>query len=370
MANKFTRFLSGAAQGLLQPKGNLGDFRHAARLYVDNTMALAPRTKFSYYVYFDIDKRAVQAPQFAEKHLLETGMLVKYTDLPRFTLETATKNQYNRKKIVYKNINYEPITLTMHDDNLGVINALWALYYGYYSRDRHNPSRAYSNSPYAINPENVPYRHGLDNDRKEMPFLKSISIYTMARKRFNGYTLVNPVITSWNHGNVDQSGNNATNESTMSVAYEAVLYSTGKVGRNNPNGFADLHYDQTPSPLSIFGGGTTSLFGPGGVVSGISELFGGRSDFVAGAEGIFGEISKPDPFGSPGDFLRTAVGAINVYKNVRNIARNPELLRQEAVNILTTPGAVTNVVSGVAGSVWPKNGGTTGGSVSASPKEF
>jgi hypothetical protein len=372
MADKFTRFLGGVAQGLLNPKGNLGDFRHASRLYVDNTMSLAPRTKFSYYVYFDIDKKAVQAPQFAEKHMLETGMLVKYTDLPRFTLETATKNQYNRKKIIYKNINYEPITINMHDDNLGVINALWALYYGYYSRDRHNPARAYGNSPYsaalALGQTSI-YRYGLDNDRKEMPFLKSISIYTMARKRFNGYTLINPVITSWNHGNMDQSGNNVTNESTMSVAYEAVLYSTGKVARNNPTGFADLHYDQSPSPLSIFGGGTSSLFGPGGVVSGISELFGGRRDFVSGAEQIFGEISTGSPFDSPQDFLRTAVGAINVYKNVRNIARNPDLLRQEAVNILTTPGAVTNVVSGVAGSVWPKNSGD-GAGTTASPKEF
>jgi hypothetical protein len=363
MANKFTRFLGGVAQGVLNPKGNLGDFRHASRLYVDNNMALAPRTKFSYHVFFDIDKTTVQAPKFSEKHLRETGLLVKYSDLPKFTLETETKNQYNRKKIIYKNINYDPITIIMHDDNLGVTNAMWALYYGYYSRDRHNPTRAYSNSPYAFNPENVPYRFGLDNDRKANPFLRSLSIYTMARKRFNGYTLINPVITSWNHGNVDQSGGNQTNESTMTVAYEAVLYQTGIVSVDTPQGFARLHYDQTPSPLSIFGGGTTSIFGPGGILAGTTGT-------ISGATEIFGDVIQGNPFGSPQSFLRTAIGAINTYKNVRTLAKNPELLRQEAANILLSPGAITNTVSGIAGSAWPRNSGESGSVTTAQQKSL
>jgi hypothetical protein len=356
MSDKFTRFLSGVGQGITNPKGNLGDFRHASRLFVNRVFELAPRTKFSFYVYFDIDKRAVQAPAFAEKHILEAGMLVKSADLPRFTFDTVTKNQYNRKKIIYRNINYDPITITLHDDNLGVTNALWALYYGYYSRDRHNEISAYGNSPYSVRNDYVDndIRYGLDNDRKEIPFLKSISIYTMAKKRFNSYTLVNPVITSWNHGNVDHYQNNATNESSMSVAYEAVLYGTGRVSKDNPEGFATIHYDNTPSSLSIFGGGTSTLFGPGGVISGVSELFGGRGDFVSGAEQIFGEIQVKKAFDSPADFLRNTAAAINLYRNIRNIANNPELLAQEATNILSTPGQITNVVSGVAGSIFPK----------------
>ena len=53
MANKFTRFLSGAGSGILNPKGNLGDPRHASRMFVDDAFARAPRTKFLFHVFFE-----------------------------------------------------------------------------------------------------------------------------------------------------------------------------------------------------------------------------------------------------------------------------------------------------------------------------
>jgi len=356
MANKFTRFLKGAVQGITEPKGNLGDFRHASRLYVDNTMALAPRTKFLYHVYFDINPLALQAPQFKERHMEEAGLLVKSADLPKFNLDFVTKNQYNRKKLIYKMINYEPVTITMHDDNLGVINSMWALYFGYYSRDRHNnATRDWPNDPYREDDLEIS-RYGLDNDRKSVPFFRSIQIFTMSRKRFNSYTLINPIITAWNHGSVDQSSNSGTMEGQMTIAYESVLYGTGEVRANNPKGFANLKYDKTPSPLSIFGGGTSTLFGDGGV--------------VAGATAIFGNLYNRSAFDSPGNFLQTVAGALNTYKNLRNIARNPDLLRQEGINILLTPGAVTNVVSGISGVVFPGAGGGGGGTTPAAPRVF
>ena len=36
MANKLNGFLDNVVSGALSPKGNLGDFAHAARLYVDD----------------------------------------------------------------------------------------------------------------------------------------------------------------------------------------------------------------------------------------------------------------------------------------------------------------------------------------------
>jgi hypothetical protein len=41
------------------PKGNLGDFQHAARLFVDDNLRLAPKTKFNFYVVFTIDRAAL-----------------------------------------------------------------------------------------------------------------------------------------------------------------------------------------------------------------------------------------------------------------------------------------------------------------------
>jgi hypothetical protein len=37
-------------------------------------------------------------------------------------------------------------------------------------------------------------------------------------------------------------------------------------------GFATIHYDHEPSPLTVLGGGTNSIFGPGGIVDGIGSV--------------------------------------------------------------------------------------------------
>ena len=50
MANYFTRFLTGVGEGLLTPKGQSANWRHATKLFIDGNMRLAPRTKFNYYV--------------------------------------------------------------------------------------------------------------------------------------------------------------------------------------------------------------------------------------------------------------------------------------------------------------------------------
>lgn len=341
MANKFTRFLRGVASGITNPKGQMGDFRHASRLYVDNYFALAPRSKFMYHVVFEIDNLSLKSPNFANKHKQEIGMLVKAADLPKFTIDTVTKNQYNKKKVVQKNINYEPITLTFHDDNNGITNALWALYYGYYYRDRSINPRGYDGSPYK---EGL-IRAGFDNNQGTTPFFRSISIYTLSRRRFLGYTLVNPLITNWQHGQVAQSENSGIMENQMTIAYENVIYSGGSVRRGSPKNFAELHYDTLPSPLSVAGGGTSTLTGSGGVLAGIEQ--------------VFGAIGSGEAFNTPGGFLSTAAAAINTYRNAGNLTGAG--LRQEALNIITSPAAISgviNTVGGVVGAVFPKSQNT------------
>ena len=338
--DKFTRFITGVANGITNPKGQMGDFQHATRLYVDNYFALAPRSKFMYHVVFEINNLALKSPAFSNKHKQEIGMLVKAADLPKFTIETVTKNQYNRKKVVQKSIGYDPINLTFHDDNSGVSNALWALYYGYYYRDRSLPENAYEGSPYS----NKIVRAGFDNNQS-VPFFKSISIYTLSRRRFLGYTLVNPMITNWQHGQVNQSESNGVMENQMTVAYENVIYTGGSVRRGSPKNFAELHYDTLPSPLSVAGGGTATLTGDGGVLAGLEE--------------VFGKVGSGEAFDSFGGFLSTAAAAVNTYQNIKNLSKAG--LKQEALNIITSPAAISgviNTVGGVVGAVFPKSQNT------------
>ena len=345
MANKFTRFLNGFATGLVNPKGLVSNWQHATRLFIDNTYRLSPRSKFLFYARFEIDPTAHKAPSFTAKHSNEVGLLVKSADLPKFTFDSVVKNQYNRKKIIYKQINYDPVNITMHDDNQGIINAMWAVYYGYYIADRHLPTSAYNANH--LRPTKTPldnFRYGMDNN-VSVPFFKSISIYTMSRRRFLGYTLVNPRIKSWNHGNVSYAEGD-TIESSMTLEYEAVKYSAGNVTINNPKGFATLHYDLVPSPLSVAGGGTATLLGPGGVLEGL--------------ESIFGDVAGGTTFDSFGGFLGTAIKTVNTYKNLKDL--NKEDLKAEAINILSNPQAISTGVStvgGIVGAVFPKSSDNT-----------
>jgi hypothetical protein len=69
----------------------------------------------------------------------------------------------------------------------------------------------------------------------------------------------------------------------MSVNYETVLYASGFVTKNTVRGFADLHYDKSPSPLTPAGGGTNSILGPGGILNAVDDIFRNGSDRNFGA---------------------------------------------------------------------------------------
>jgi len=358
MANKLTPFLNNLVQGALNPKGNLGDYQHAARLYVDDAFKYAPKVKFLYHVAFNINPNAAAViPQLTTKHQNTINMLVKSVDLPKYDITTEVKHAYNRKRLLQKRIDYSPCNITFHDDNYGVTTAMWEAYYRYYYRDGNYASVDQAGSP---NPSEVkPYnraniygkdeqnknRYGFDNDSYE-PFFNNIIIYQMSRKRYTAYTLVNPLIQSWQHDTMDQATSEVV-QSTMQVGFETVFYSRGPVTEGSaPKGFATEHYDKTPSPLSLGGGGTSSLFGVGGVASGAAD--------------VFGDITSGNAFKSPGALLGTVLKAANTATNAKSLSSAG--LRQEGFGIVK--GALGDVgglnVGGVANSLFPKNGGNGG----------
>lgn len=308
MANKFQRFLGNIATGFLAPKGNMADYQHAARLYTDDTFRLAPKNKFLYYVVFNINPDAMDDISFEDRHMLELNYLVKQADLPKYTIKTETLNQYNRKTNVYTGITYDPVTLTLHDDNNGITNTLWALYYGYYFADRNNavdPEAdinpiAYRRNSYSPK-DRIPFRYGLDNNSDE-PFFNSIQLFTLSRQRFFSYLLCNPKITKWDHDGVDQSSGNGILENKMTLAYDAVIYNSGAVQEDDPAGFAVLHYDKTPSPIvgnELLQNGMAGIFG---------DLF--SLNTLGGAGGLVG--------GLVGGLLRGLSGSVSQNANMGN----------------------------------------------------
>ena len=113
-------------------KGNLGDYRHASRVFVNNNLALAPKAKFLYHVAFNTNPLVLQTRAFDKKTV---SVLVKNAELPKFQVRTDTLNQYNRKKNTQTAIDYQPVQIRFHDDNSNIVGDMWQAYFKYYYAD-------------------------------------------------------------------------------------------------------------------------------------------------------------------------------------------------------------------------------------------
>ena len=146
----------------------------------------------------------------------------------------------------------------------------------------------------------------------------------MARHEWISYTLVNPLIKSWDHQNVSYS-KSETHEFAMSLSFEAVTYDMGSVNDGTVEGFGQSHYDQTASPLRGGGSGTTAS------PSLIAQQYSDTNSMSA---------------------LTNAVNTINGYQNTQTLNNN-------TVANLTRATANTSAISGLQGITFPVNTVTT-----------
>ena len=376
-------FLDNVFSGALNPKGNLAHYQHGARLYVDDSHRLSPKVKFLYHVSFNINSQAASIiPQLTQKHNNELNMLVKNVQLPAFNVQTDVKHQYNRKRVIQKRIDYQPINVVFHDDSFGVTTALWEAYYRYYFRDGNyaavqpdgspDPTKKQFKNPTQFNRGTAfaerQYRYGFDNDSLE-PFFNSIVIYQMSRKKYTAMTLVNPLIASWTHDTMDNSASDPVSNS-MSVEYETVHYSRGAIGKGGPKGFAEEHYDKTPSPNSLLGGGSSSLLGLGGVLAGGF----GVVDDITGGNVSFGTVLKAaNTLQNAGSLSKSGIGGELLGEGISAIGRTTGIDVSGVSNVAFPTGGgggglttIATAAALVGGSTLLKNAGSSGASTSSS----
>jgi hypothetical protein len=295
-------FLKGFQDGLPGMK----DYQHASRLYIDNNFKLMPKQKFLFHVVFNTDE-TLFVNGFNSNERYELNMLVKACDLPKYNMSLEEKTQYNKKMYTATRIAYEPVNITFHDDHADTVNAFWKKYYEYNVADSVG-----MNSDLTISKTKDDYydfgdardttKFGLDTPKQsKKPYLKGIEIFVLHKQRFTSMTLVNPVIGSFSHDNLDQAEGGGVMNNTMQILYETVIYKAGIVNKNNVPGFATIHYDHSPSPLSVLGGGTNSVFGPGGIVDGIGS--------------VMRNVQS-------GNILGAILGASNTYRNAKKMKKS------------------------------------------------
>lgn len=278
----------------------LRDYTHASKTFRTNLYENAPKFKYLFHTEFAINPtKVVDALGLSNPNF---GVLVRDVKLPSFKFETKEYNQYNRKRIIQTKIKYEPITITFHDDNGNLINKLWAAYYTYYYKDGGNPEVIFSgkrggqNIGTAVGSNNlVDYNkrsqyspadefgkfsdwgyYGestYSNSDIKQPFFKNITIFGFYAHNFTAYTLINPIISGFQHDSYSYDEGTGILKNTMTIDYETVVYNTGAIdGREPSNIIASFgnqnDYDRTLSPIQK-PGANGAIMGKGGLIDGI-----------------------------------------------------------------------------------------------------
>ena len=363
-------------QGFFGADG-LKDYTHASKTFRTNGYELSPRYKFLFHVFFNINTGQIPALQniFGNGNVATVGLMVKSVQLPTYSIDVDTMNQYNRKRLVQSKINYNPVQIIFNDDQGDLIRNMWYNYYSYYYKD---PSQKYEGVPNTngtignlatlSNGFGYNARDIYDNSRQvsdwgyigegyqdsaifgpsqgnpnKPPFFRDIKIYGLSQKKFAAYVLINPMITAWDHDTYDYSAGNGVMTNTMSIQYETVKYTTGAISGAQPSnpvsGFADPnHYDTRRSALAR-PGSTNSVFGQGGIIdagAGILEDLQAKN-----LQGIVGAVQK----------------AGTVYETSQRITRAGinEELRTGATQVLRSslPGEVRLAVNTGNGMIFP-----------------
>lgn len=346
MPNVVKQFLKDVAGGFF---GNdyLRDYAHASKTFKPGFYANAPKFKFLFHVYFEINNEAT--PRTSQTNF---GLLVKSVKLPSFMMDTHQLNQYNRKRIVQTKIKYDPVDITFHDDNDDAIANLWYKYYTYYYKDGTKPKVVFkgnrgggsapevtgggnnSTATLANYNERTTYVESTTGNTdwgyigeentpggNRVPFFKSITVFGFNQHNFLAYTLVNPIITRFGHDTYDYAESAGTMSNTMTIDYETVVYNRGNLDGEKPSdivtGFGlESNYDRRLSPIAA-PGSNSNILGPTGLVA---SAGGAIKDFVSG-DNVLGAI-------------RTAGAAYNSAKNINLKATLQAELKQGIQNAL------------------------------------
>ena len=360
----------------------LKDYAHASKTFRTNGYEYAPRNKFLFHCYFNINTSMIPslAAVYNSTEKATIGLMVKTVQLPKFKLETEILNQYNRKRVIQKKINYQPVTTTFHDDGGDLIRNMWYNYYSYYYKD---PNQAYG--PPAQNGSIGPIQtlpgfsynardiyandrvvndwgyvgegydqgnagsngvgSGGDQSSGKPPFFRDITIYGMDQHKWASYTLINPLISSWDHDTYSYSEGGGTMQNSMTIEYETVKYFTGAIGGVRPDtnvvGFADpAYYDNVRSSLAR-PGSTQTVLGQGGLLdAGIGIIEDLQSGGVAG---IIGAVQK-------------AGTTYNTFKDapIRSIVNEEANAALNSVLRTSIPAAVRQAQNSSGGFVFPR----------------
>lgn len=193
-----------------------------------------PAAKFLFFVRFvrplgtgfnsvtDKSKILGSGPDWAQG----MGFTTKRIDRPSMGIQTQVMNQYNKKRVIQTKVEYEPISITFYDTYDQRVHRMFMEYFSYYYGDGDKlpgswtydvTGRDFLGGDWGFSPNKI----ANPNDGN---FFSHIEIYTFGGGMYTRMDIINPKITKFNPSDLSYEEGVVTQEITMSLEYEGVVF--------------------------------------------------------------------------------------------------------------------------------------------------
>lgn len=235
-----------------------------------------PKPKTLYFVHFDLNTTfcdtlikyhpEIESVNISEMKKLsfEISKLVKEYTKPTITFKTSELNEYNRKRHIYKSIEYNKVKITFYDVRDSVVQNLFFLYL--YNANQDILNRTFVDIDNFNYQDNMVWGLTIDSNT---PLFNNICLCEYFANTLTVYTLKNPKIVSINVGS-SKMGDFDSNNIEVEFEYDSIsndLISDdinkddnnkddfikeniiGKIYNLNVSKFLQLRYTKTPKNL-------------------------------------------------------------------------------------------------------------------------
>lgn len=374
----------------------------------NNIMTSVPKIKFEFYVQFVLGASAQAMlggnPDLGSYYTSNgLSFKVKTVDKPKINLQTEELNQYNKKVIVYKKIEYGDASIRLHDTVDNSALSTWVNYFTFYFADSRQKNGGSQQSTLTKDPEapyeQSPYSPTMNWDsgwgfqpliNNDTHFFTGIIVYSLFANTYTAWEYVNPKITNIDWQNYDYSSSE-TDDLNIQFKYEAIRYLAFAQPISNQQNLAffnnfgftnDDYINPACSPTAISSGaiprifssaqaaiqnntlcnptGTNNISNPSGNIPTLCQsICSFYSSIYAGA-GVAPGALLPVPIPGVSSLINSvSFGGLNGIQNlVTSTAQN-------AVNSVLVPinqatfGALSSVTNNINGAINSVTGGIT-----------
>lgn len=187
-----------------------------------------PKPKTLYFVHFDLNSNFCNTllkyhPELKSVNItemkklsFEISKLVKEYTKPTITLKTSELNEYNRKRHIYKSIEYNKVKITFYDVRDSVVQKLFFLYL--YNANQDILNRTFVDIDNFNYQDNMVWGLTIDSNT---PLFNNICLCEYFANTLTVYTLKNPKIVSINVGS-SKMGDFDSNNIEVEFEYDSI----------------------------------------------------------------------------------------------------------------------------------------------------